>query len=116
MWGDFETVYAVTDYYDGILAGVANFQGSPHVFVLEEETVPLYRLTRISGGAAAVLEPAPPNDIWNPTPALEALVRKAASSSDRGIVAAGEFIPVEGSPSLKPNLRVRWDESQRDGV
>jgi hypothetical protein len=38
MWGEFETVYAVTDYYDGILAGVANFQGSPHVFLLEDGT------------------------------------------------------------------------------
>ncbi len=114
MWGEFETVYAVTDYYDGILAGVANFQGSPHVFVLEEETVPLYRLTPISG-AAAVLESSPPNDIWNPTPAVEALVRTAVSASDSGFVAAGKFIPVDGSPPLKPNMRVRWN-SERDGV
>ncbi len=114
MWGEFETVYAVTDYYDGILAGVANFQGSPHVFVLEDEKVPLYRLTPIVGAAAALEQP-PPNDVWSPTPAVEALVRTAVSASDSGIVVAGEFIPVEGSPPLKPNMRVRWD-SGRDGV
>jgi hypothetical protein len=78
--------------------------------------VPLYRLTRISDGAAAVLGPIPPDDIWSPFPAVEGLVRTAATAIDSGIVVAGEFIPLERSPSHKPNLRVRWDESARDGV
>jgi hypothetical protein len=114
MWGEFETVYAVTDYYDGILAGVADFQGSPHIFVRDEETPPLYRLTLISG-AAASLDWSPLNDIWNPTPAVEALVRTAISARDDGFVAVGEFIPVDGSPPLKPIMRVRWN-AERDGV
>jgi hypothetical protein len=116
MWGEFETVYAVTDYVDGILAGVADFRGSPHVFVLEDETVPLYRLTPIDGGAAAAIQSTRPYDIWNPAPSIEELVRAAIPSIDSGVLVAGEFRPVSASLSTEPDLHVRWDQAQRDGV
>ena len=30
---DFESVYTMTDYYDGPREGVASFQGKPHIYV-----------------------------------------------------------------------------------
>ena len=114
MWGEFQAVYAVTDYVDGVIAGVADFNGSPHVFVLEDEKVPSYRLRPIDG--AAMLGETAPRDIWNPTSAIEALVRDAIRSSDVGFLVTGEFSPVHSSPSLKPDLRVRWERNERDGV
>jgi len=116
MWGEFETVYAVTDYVDGILAGVADFQGSPHVFVLEDEKVPLYRLVPIDGGAAVTFRSPKNIDIWNPTPAIQELVRDTVPSSHAGLLVAGDFRPVQPSLSLQPELHVRWDRAERDGV
>jgi hypothetical protein len=111
MWGKFERVYAVTDYVDGILAGVAAFRGAPHVFELERLDDTLYRLTPVVG--ALVFPESSPVDIWSPTPDIEATVRAAASSPNGGFLVRGEFRPVSPSPSLKPDLHVRWE---LDGV
>ncbi|HEY2899388.1 MAG TPA: hypothetical protein VGL59_02345 [Polyangia bacterium] len=105
----------MTDYVDGILAGIADFHGSPHVFVLEDENGPLYRLTPINGGAA-VFRATTPLDIWSPTPAIEELVRATIPSTDGGFLVAGEFRPVQASSSPRPDLHVRWDKAERDGV
>jgi hypothetical protein len=32
MSGDFETVYTVTDWYDGPREGIADFNGMPHLY------------------------------------------------------------------------------------
>ena len=116
MWGEFETVYAVTDYVDGILAGVADFQGSPQIFVLEDENVPLYRLTPINSATAAVIRSKSLADIWNPTPAIEELVRTTLSSTAGGFLVPGEFTPVQVSLFPKPDLHVRWDYAVHGGV
>ena len=113
MWGEFETVYAVTDYVDAILAGVADFEGSPHVFVLERLDGTLYRLTPVTGGAVPSLTSSPARDMWKPTPAIEGLVRAAVTLQGGGFLVQGEFSPARRSASKKPALRVRW---KRDGV
>lgn len=46
-----ERVHGVLGYYDGVLDGVADFQGHPHAFVLDsghESAAPVYCLTPIS--------------------------------------------------------------------
>jgi hypothetical protein len=111
MWGEFEKVYAVTDYVDGIVAGVADFEGTPHIFVLEDEDAPSYRLTRVSSDVTSCL--ASSVDQWNPAPAIETMVRAEISLSKDGLLARGEFSPVGPASSTSPDLQVRWD---RDGV
>jgi hypothetical protein len=111
MWGEFEKVHAVTDYVDGIVAGVADFEGTPHIFLLDDEKTPSYRLTRLSGEATAHL--AASLDIWNPAPAIERVVRAEVSASKSGLLVRGEFIPVSPPSPTSPDLQVRWD---RDGV
>jgi len=47
-----ERVYGTVDYYDGVLAGVADFRGVPHAFELADDrdaTAPIYRLVPVSG-------------------------------------------------------------------
>src|SRR5580700_11196691 len=102
MWGEFETVYAVTDYYDGILAGIAEFRGWPHVFVLERQDEALYRLTPVAGGSLPALRSSPPIDIWTPPTAIEGMVRAAVSSHDGGLLVRADFSPTGPSSPAKP--------------
>jgi hypothetical protein len=46
-----ERVYGVVNYYDGVLDGVADYQGRPHAFVLDgdaDSPLPIYRLSPLS--------------------------------------------------------------------
>ena len=110
MWGEPETAFAVTDYADGILAGIANYQGSPHVFVLVAQDEAQYRLVPVSVGVVPALSTRA--DIWNPAAELGKAVQVVLASPDHGVLVRGEFIPVQPS-SLTPDLRVKWE---RGGV
>ena len=110
MWGEPETVFAVTDYVDGILAGIANYQGSPHVFVLVAQDESQYRLVPVSEDVVPALRG--PVDIWNPAAEVENVVKTALASLDDGVLVRGEFIPVQPG-SLTPDLQVKWEH---DGV
>jgi hypothetical protein len=49
--GKRERVHAVVGYYDGVLNGVADFGGTPHAFVVDEDVdapAPIYRLAPLS--------------------------------------------------------------------
>jgi hypothetical protein len=50
----------VTDYNHGIIAGVADFGGSPHVFVVERLDDTLYRVTPVIGVAGRSPLSSPP--------------------------------------------------------
>ena len=54
-----ERVHGILGYYDGILDGVADFQGKPHAFVLEgdmDAEAPRYRLKPLSADEFAHFE------------------------------------------------------------
>jgi hypothetical protein len=112
MAGEFETVYTVTAYYDGILAGIADFRGVPHVFTLEDlaesEPFAVYRLRPISRDSFASSGLTESPDIWSASAQTESMVEVVSRAEDPGVVARGEFAPVEGTPALKPDLQVRW--------
>ncbi len=110
MRGEPETVFAVTDYVDGILAGVANYQGSPHAFVLVAQAESRYRLVPLSEDVVSELSASA--DVWNPTAEIGEAVQAALASLDDGVLVRGKFIPVQPA-SLAPDLHVKWE---RDGV
>ena len=59
--GTREHVYGVLGYYDGVLDGVADFDGKPHSFVLDDDVdspAPVYRLAPLSSEAMRVFEEA----------------------------------------------------------
>ena len=54
-----ERIHGILGYYDGILDGVADFQGKPHAFVVEGDTdaeAPRYRLKPLSADEFALFE------------------------------------------------------------
>ena len=103
-------MFAVTDYVDGILAGVANYRGVPHVFVLVGPHESQYRLVPVSEDVVPALKA--PADIWNPAKEIGKTVQVALASLVDGVLVRGEFISAPPS-SLTPNLQVKWE---RDGV
>jgi hypothetical protein len=49
-----ERVHGVPDYYDGVLSGVADFEGQPHAFMIDGDfdcVARIYRLAPISADA-----------------------------------------------------------------
>lgn len=79
-----ERVYGVVDYYDGVLDGVADYQGRPHAFVLDgdaDSLLPIYRLSPLSFETMTLFQEA--WDIWRRWE-----LAQAVSSANVGVVAA----------------------------
>ena len=119
----FEIVHFVLGYYDGILDGIADYQGSPHHFALEERGPPaeswdLFRLTPLTPDAFRAAEegwdiwcrwerahrgelgshvgsnPALPEDEDRQRKAAQVVAAWLASASGNAFVAEAEFKPL----------------------
>jgi hypothetical protein len=90
-----ERVHGILGYYDGVLDGVADFEGSPHAFVIDgdlDAEFPRYRLKRLTDDQfAAFLE------YWQ-------MWRRWEDAFYRGEVL------VVGAPAVLPDDRSRHDE------
>jgi hypothetical protein len=99
MNDDYERVHTVTDYYDGPIAGVADFRGAPHLFAAvwddqEEEYGPVFRLTPLASNTFNLLM-----EDWQ-------IWRRWEHAFQTGVTT------VETHPAL-PGERARHDELRR---
>ncbi|MBX7228953.1 MAG: hypothetical protein K1X48_05055 [Burkholderiaceae bacterium] len=109
-----EPVYAITDYVDGILAGVAGYRGHPHVFVIKRFgsscDLPVYCLWPLESQEAIGQFTS---DIWNPKPELTALIAQSVERSTKGAVhARGNFLPNPQAQAWQTTneMIVSWEE------
>ena len=125
---DFETVYTVTDYYDGPRGGVADFQGSPHVHEwLFDEAVGYLRVFQLSriddetfrlaledwaicrrwerafhaGLMTQETHPALPEDRPRHEQLSTVLAGRLGIDPDRAVLAKGDFQP---RPAAEPQI------------
>jgi len=133
----YETVFTVTDYYDGPRQGIANFKGEPHFYdcIFDEERNDysnLYRLTPVSphifdlaredwaiwerweaafhdGNTTQESHPALPEDRVRHEE-IRAVIDSALGTDKEGcVIQAGSF--EEGR--IRP-LQVRWNNPKED--
>lgn len=119
----FESVYAITDYVDGILAGVGDYHGKPHVFLLAHErpaipdAPPLYSLWSVEWLPSSRQTRS---DIWDPPQELLALVAcTVCRFGQPNLRARGNFQPASAMPTagLPPTeIIVAWQEWQSEGA
>ena len=133
-----ETVFTVTDYWDGPRKGIANYQGAPHLYecifdTTEDDYSDLYRLTPIdqqtfrlamenweiwlrwraafdAGKVTVATHPALPED-KNRHEELKNLLQAVLQSSPNAIVRKAEFVAQPDSrfqPGLMRPMGVRW--------
>src|SRR5689334_20099219 len=91
-----QPVITVADYVDGILTGVAHFDGEPHVFLATKgklgESCTYYELYPIAEvDPTFVLEP---QELWNPQNSVRDLIASLVAPGRAGRVVVGEFRPV----------------------
>ena len=106
----FERVF-IADYYDGIISGIANFRGAPHVFLVApasaSDELQRYSLHAITEGLDEKTLAA--QELWNPTPAVVEIVKAIVDSNGAGFTAFGDFRPVGPSDERGPReMEVRW--------
>ena len=119
----FQTVYAVTSYHDGILGGVADYLGKPHIFLLHDEAkakeLPLYSLIPVPEPLLAMLVDRT-FTIWDPPQEIWDLVEGIAKHPSSHKVAYGDFEPsgdIDLSSTEESDLHVRWFQEPRgDGA
>jgi hypothetical protein len=106
-----QPVITVADYVDGILTGVAHFNGEPHLFVPAEGSLDeargrykLYAMAEIAPGLVLG-----PQDLWNPQQPVRDLIASLLGSKQGGHIAFGDFRPIGSSSSRGPEaMEVSW--------
>ena len=130
MPSDYERVYAITFYHDGIWHGAADFDGRPHAYEIvgdHDATSPMYRLSPLSPEALSVAK-----ELWGTgfnwnrsgrpdqdrSPRIDELYEQLDSllfiDDSSCVRARGEFRRTASAPlSLQfPEMEVRWQRSE----
>jgi hypothetical protein len=106
-----QPVITVADYVDGILTGVAHFNGEPRLFVPAEGS---FDQPRGRYKLYAMAEIAPnlvlgPQDLWNPQQSVRDLIASLLEMKQGGHLAFGDFRPIGPSSSRGPAaMEVSW--------
>jgi hypothetical protein len=106
-----QQVITVADYVDGILTGIAYFNGEPHLFVPAEGGIDeqrgryqLYAMAEVAPGLVLG-----PQDLWNPQQSVRDLIASLLESKQGGHLAFGDFRPIGQSSSRGPEaMEVSW--------
>jgi hypothetical protein len=102
-----DRVYGILGYYDGILDGVADFQGMPHAFELAgdlEEDLPLYRLKKLTASEFELF-----SEYWKIWRRWEDFPRSAQFSVDAAVLPDDQARHDEIYPLVKQALAVSRD-------
>ena len=129
IMGKRERVYGVVGYYDGVLDGVADFGGTPHAFVLDQDLdapTPIYRLARLSPDTMKLFDES--WQIWRrweranpqpkPTPDLVAALPQDRARHDEIEPQLKErlAVPIESALRARGTFMQRADvDIERDG-
>ena len=106
-----QPVFTITDYVDGILSGVALFDGEPHVFLATKGS-PSDPHARYELHSIAEIDPGfslEPQDLWNPQQSVRDLIGSLIEPRRPGRVALGDFHPRGRSSSCGAEaMEVLW--------